>query len=140
VTTVGVFAAVLDEERRILCVRRAYPPYNWTLPGGLVEPNESPLGALVREVHEETRFGVAVTGLIGVYAAPYKDDLVLFFECSIASHEEWRPDDEIAEVAFMPAHALPDDFSPRTRSRVADAFAGTRGAVRVFADESSTAS
>jgi ADP-ribose pyrophosphatase YjhB (NUDIX family) len=57
----------------------------------------------VREVHEETRFEVEVTGLIGVYAAPYKDDLVLFFECSIDSQEEWRPDDEIAEVAFMPA-------------------------------------
>ena len=83
--TVGVFAAIFDEDRRILCVRRAYPPHNWTLPGGRVELGESPIEALLREVHEETGFVVEAGELIGVYAAPFKDDLVLFFECTVLS-------------------------------------------------------
>ncbi len=134
-TTLGVFAAIFDEDHRILCVRRAYPPYNWTLPGGRVEENESPIDALVREVAEETGCDVHPGGLVGVYAAPFKDDLVLFFECILRSRGEWRPDAEIAEVSFMPADGSPHDLSSRTRARIDDAFAGVRGVVRVFVDD-----
>jgi 8-oxo-dGTP diphosphatase len=135
VTTVGVFAAIFDEDRRILCVRRAYAPHNWTLPGGRVEENESPIEALVRAVAEATGCDVDPGDLVGVYAAPFKDDLVLFFECTLRSRGEWRPDAEIAEVSFMPADALPDDLTSRTRARIADAFSGVRGVVRVFVDD-----
>ena len=139
VTTVGVFAAIFDEDRRILCVRRAYPPYNWTLPGGRVEENESPIEELVREVAEETGCDVDSGELVGVYAAPFKDDLVLFFECILRSRGVWRPDAEIAEVSFMPAEGLPDDLTLRTKARIADAFSGVRGVVRVFAEEGRSA-
>jgi len=139
VTTVGVFAAILDRDRRILCVRRAYAPHNWTLPGGRVESNESPIEALVREVAEETGCIVEPGELIGVYAAPFKDDVVLFFECILRSRGEWRPDAEIAEVAFRPEDDLPDDLTPRTRVRITDAFSGARGVVRVFAEETNSA-
>ena len=135
VTTVGVFAAIFDEDRRILCVRRAYPPYNWTLPGGRVEENGSPIEELVREVAEETGCDVDSGELVGVYAAPFKDDLVLFFECILRSRGVWRPDAEIAEVSFMPADGLPPDLTSRTRARISDAFAGVRGVVRVFGDD-----
>ena len=134
-TTVGVFAAIFDEDRRILCVRRAYPPYNWTLPGGRVEENGSPIEELVREVAEETGCDVDSGELVGVYAAPFKDDLVLFFECILRSRGVWRPDAEIAEVSFMPADGLPPDLTSRTRARISDAFAGVRGVVRVFGDD-----
>lgn len=137
-TTVGVFGAIFDEDRRILCVRRAYAPHNWTLPGGRVEENESPIEALIREVAEETGCIVEPGELIGAYAAPFKDDLVLLFECSLTSRGEWRPDAEIAEVSFMPEDDLPDDLTPRTRVRITDAFSGARGVVRVFAEETNS--
>jgi ADP-ribose pyrophosphatase YjhB (NUDIX family) len=139
VTTVGVFAAIFDEDRRILCVRRAYTPHNWTLPGGRVEENESPIEALIREVEEETGCEVEPAELVGVYAAPFKDDLVLLFECSLESRSEWQPNAEIAEVSFMPAEGLPDDLTLRTKARIADAFSGVRGVVRVFAEEGRSA-
>ncbi len=40
-TTVGVFAAILDRDNRILCVKRAYGDQAWTLPGGRVEAGEA---------------------------------------------------------------------------------------------------
>ncbi|MEV8553083.1 (deoxy)nucleoside triphosphate pyrophosphohydrolase [Streptomyces glaucescens] len=53
--TVVVGAALLDDGR-LLAARRSAPPElagRWELPGGKVEPGESPDAALVRELREE---------------------------------------------------------------------------------------
>ena len=133
--TVGVFAAIFDEQRRILCVKRNYGPRNWTVPGGGMEPGESPIEALEREVREETGFMIETKRLIGVYAAPFKDDLVLFFEAEIRSDEGWQPDGEISERGFFARDDLPRPFGPRTLARIEDAFAGRTAVVRVFDSE-----
>ncbi|HXC21451.1 MAG TPA: NUDIX hydrolase, partial [Steroidobacteraceae bacterium] len=75
--TLGVFAAILDDSGRILCVRMNYATRAWTTPGGRVEVGESPLAALKREVLEESGLDVIEDGLVGVYSKPLKDDLVL---------------------------------------------------------------
>ncbi|MGV9564339.1 (deoxy)nucleoside triphosphate pyrophosphohydrolase [Streptomyces sp. NPDC003480] len=59
---VVVGAALLDDDR-LLAARRSAPPElagRWELPGGKVEPGETPEHALVRELREE----------LGVTAAP----------------------------------------------------------------------
>jgi 8-oxo-dGTP diphosphatase len=55
-------AVVRDAAGRLLLVRRAHDPEagRWTLPGGRVEPGESPAAAAAREVAEETGLEVAV--------------------------------------------------------------------------------
>lgn len=55
-------AVVRDAAGRFLLVRRAKDPEagRWTLPGGRVEPGESPAAAAAREVAEETGLAVAV--------------------------------------------------------------------------------
>lgn len=55
-------AVVRDTAGRFLLVRRANPPEagRWTLPGGRVEPGESPAAAAAREVTEETGLDVTV--------------------------------------------------------------------------------
>jgi len=63
------FAAVRDSAGRILLARRA-DTGNWELPGGRVEPGESAIDAVVREVAEETGVTISVTGLSGVYTDP----------------------------------------------------------------------
>jgi ADP-ribose pyrophosphatase YjhB (NUDIX family) len=131
VPTVGVFAAIFDERGRILCVKQAYGPRRWALPGGRMEPGESVPAALVREVHEETGYRVESGRLIGVYSAPSRDDLVLFFAATVEGRDPWRADAEIAQVAFFAADDVPEPMHPWHQLRVRDAFAGTSGVVRV---------
>ena len=69
-----VGAVVRDAAGRLLLVQRANEPGRglWSVPGGRVEPGETMPEAVVREVAEETRLAVVVTGLAGVVerAAP----------------------------------------------------------------------
>ena len=82
-SSIGVFASLFDTSGRILLVRQAYAAHRWTTPGGRVEDGESPLMALEREVLEEIGCEVQVAHLIGVYAKPYRDDLVLSFAATL---------------------------------------------------------
>ncbi len=57
-----------DAAGRLLLVRRGRPPAagSWSLPGGRVEPGETDVQAVAREVREETGLDVAVGALVGV--------------------------------------------------------------------------
>jgi 8-oxo-dGTP diphosphatase len=61
-TVLAAGAVVRDAAGRLLLVRRAKDPEagRWTLPGGRVEPGETPAAAAAREVTEETGLVVAV--------------------------------------------------------------------------------
>jgi len=135
VPTMGVFAAVFDQRDHVLCVKRAYGNQQWTLPGGRVEPGEAPDDALVREVEEETGFIIRITHLIGVYATPAKDDIVLCFRAEPLRRGCWQANEEIAQAEFFAQEALPHPLSPKARVRIHDAFEGRAGVLRVFAME-----
>ncbi len=57
---------VFDEARRILLVRHV-EGNQWTTPGGLIEPEETPADAAVREAWEETGLAVDLVRIIGVF-------------------------------------------------------------------------
>lgn len=60
-----VIGAAVVHDGRLLAARRTTPPETagrWELPGGKVEPGETPERAVVREVHEELGCTVEVTG------------------------------------------------------------------------------
>ena len=65
----SVSGAVLitDEFGRVLLLRQGYRGKRWTLPGGRVEPGESPREAALRELREETKLQARIVGLHGVY-------------------------------------------------------------------------
>jgi 8-oxo-dGTP pyrophosphatase MutT (NUDIX family) len=58
--------AIYDEQGRVLMGLHADRKV-WVMPGGLIEPEEIPADAAVREVWEETGLLVEMTGILGVY-------------------------------------------------------------------------
>lgn len=65
--TVGAFAAVLDQQGRVLIVRERKRPFRFGFPGGRIERGEAPEVAVMRECLEETGLVVEVSYLIGEY-------------------------------------------------------------------------
>ena len=64
VPTVAVLT--FDENNRVLLVRHV-EGNDWTTPGGMIEPYETPSNAAVREMWEETGLHVELTRVIGVF-------------------------------------------------------------------------
>jgi len=64
IPTVSVLT--FDEHERVLLVRHV-EGNDWTTPGGMIEPYETPSNAAVREMWEETGLYVELTHVIGVF-------------------------------------------------------------------------
>ncbi|MBF8270301.1 MAG: NUDIX hydrolase [Gammaproteobacteria bacterium] len=130
--TIGAFAVIFDAAGQVLCVKANYGSCYWGTPGGRVETGESPAATLKREVFEETGYLIEPGHLIGVYAKPYRDDLVLSFRATILAREPWRPNQEIAEIGFFSPVALPEGMGVIARTRIMDAVTNQKGVYRVF--------
>ena len=62
----GVYA-ILPRNGSLLLTHQAAPTPEFQLPGGAVDPGESPLAALHREVFEETGWAIATPRRIGAF-------------------------------------------------------------------------
>jgi 8-oxo-dGTP diphosphatase len=101
-----------DGAGRVLMLRPTYKE-GWDIPGGNVEPGESPSAAAAREVKEELGVDRAVGRLLVVDWAPHPDegDKLLFVVDGgpLAGHE---PDgfslqaEEVAEARFQTSEAF----------------------------------
>jgi 8-oxo-dGTP diphosphatase len=104
-------ALVLDEDRRVLLVKRKYPPSEgmWCLPIGFAEMGETIAAAALRELSEETGIAGRILRLIdadswsGKY---YGDLLVVTFEID-KLHGTETPGDDAAEVEYFQIDRLP---------------------------------
>jgi ADP-ribose pyrophosphatase YjhB (NUDIX family) len=79
---VAAGAVFLDDAGRVLLVHPTYKSH-WDLPGGYVEPGESPYAACVREVREELSISPAVGEHLVVDWAPADgegDKLLFLFD------------------------------------------------------------
>lgn len=129
---IGVFAAIKDKNERILLTKIKYGSGNWTLPGGHLESNESPIEGVKREVLEETGYIVEVSNLISVYSAPSKDDIVLLFRAKIIDRILWESNDEIEQVNFFERNSLPSAIHPWNVKRINDAFNNKKSNLHIF--------
>jgi mutator protein MutT len=65
----SVAVIIVNEQNEILLQQRN-DFKNWGLPGGIIEPDETPEAAAIREVKEETGFDVVVLRKIAEYLRP----------------------------------------------------------------------
>ena len=107
-------AVITDAAGRVLLVLRGHAPQagRWSIPGGRVEPGESPAQAAVREALEETGLTVRVVRELGVVELPWREDAVFEahdFLAEVVSGELHPGDDADAAAWFAPEEldALP---------------------------------
>jgi ADP-ribose pyrophosphatase YjhB (NUDIX family) len=105
-------AAFRDE--KILLVREILDGGRWTLPGGWMDPGDSPGGAAAREFREETGYEVRPLKLAAVYERGrhghpifYFSTIKLFFICEITGGAP-MVSTETGESAFFDAENLPE--------------------------------
>jgi 8-oxo-dGTP pyrophosphatase MutT (NUDIX family) len=122
--TLGVRAAIFDADDRVFLVRHSYVP-GWHFPGGGVEPHETVVEALAREVLEEG--GIALdepAELFGLYlnrSISGRDHVALFVSRTWRQeHSPKVPNLEIVDCGFFARDALPEEVSPATRRRLAE--------------------
>ncbi|RBM24056.1 NUDIX domain-containing protein [Streptomyces sp. PT12] len=110
----GVTAVVLDDEGRVLLVRRA-DNGSWTLVSGIPEPGEQPAETAVRETWEETAVRCVPERLLLVQTLPptrYPNgDVCQFMDvslrCRAVGGSARVNDDESSEVGWFALDALP---------------------------------
>jgi len=125
--TVGVRALVIDGRGRVFLVKHSYVA-GWHLPGGGVEPGESLLEALRRELAEEGNIELidkpALYGLYFNHRVSRRDHVALFIVHSFRQSAPPRPNHEILAHGFFAIEELPGDTSAATRARIAEAMLG----------------
>ncbi|MDX2266418.1 MAG: NUDIX domain-containing protein [Hyphomicrobiales bacterium] len=125
--TLGVRGLVIDPRSRIFLVRHTYVT-GWHLPGGGVEPGETAVEALGRELSEEGNIALTdVPELFGIYynaKVGNRDHVALYVVRDFEQSAERLADREIAAAAFFPLDELPNDTTAGTRARIAEVLMG----------------
>ncbi len=74
-----VGAVIKDDEGRLLLIKRGHEPAAglWSLPGGRIEPGETDIQALIREIAEETGLEIEAGHLLGAVQRPGRQGTVI---------------------------------------------------------------
>ena len=126
--TLGVKAMILrNGDSEVYLVRHTYVP-GWRLPGGGVEPGDSVIRTLHKELAEECN--ITLTGapeFAGIFHntfATKRDHIVLYVCRDFTQSGPKVPDIEIAESGFFPVDALPQGTVDSARARIRDVIEG----------------
>ena len=119
---VAAGALIRDAQGRILLVKPSYKD-GWDIPGGYVEPGESPAAACQRELREELGLDRAPGRLLLVDWAPHPaegDKLLFVFDGGTVEESSGiRPDGvELAEVRFVGVGDVGSLMPPRLARRI----------------------
>jgi ADP-ribose pyrophosphatase YjhB (NUDIX family) len=128
----GVSGVVLDgppDHLRVLLARRS-DTGRWSIPAGIVEPDEQPADCVVRELWEETRVVVRPERLALLVLDPEQtypngdrcQFVSMTFRCAYVSGEATVGDEESSAVGWFEIDDLPEELTARGRRRLAAAL------------------
>lgn len=120
---VSVAAAIVDGDRVLVTRRRDNG--KWEPPGGTLEPTETILEGLRREVREEIGIDVVDPRMSGVYKNMSRGIVALVFRCG-NDGAEGRPSEEVAEIKWMNAEEIENTLDPAYACRLLDALENSR--------------
>ena len=139
---VGVTGIVFDDGGRVLLLKHTFRrKYPWGLVSGWVKTGESLVGALQREIREETSFSVEIDRLFQVRTDRLRLAMEFVYLCRYTSGS-FRANNEVTQAQWCSPDAPPDGLHPQhfpliraaadagEANRTADGDAGTAVTVR----------
>jgi 8-oxo-dGTP diphosphatase len=141
---VAAGALFLDPTGRVLLVHPTYKDH-WDIPGGYVEPGESPLQACLREVREELGISPPIGQLLIVDWAPAEDEgdkLLFIFDGGVLTYADMSPattdGTEVAGWSFIAVEKL-DQYTPgRLLRRIRAAIIARTGHRTMYVEHGSS--
>ncbi|MEU8114922.1 NUDIX hydrolase [Micromonospora sp. NPDC048986] len=137
---VAAGALFFDDEGRVLLVRPSYKKH-WDIPGGYVEPGESPRTACLREIEEELGLTTAVGPMLVVDWAPAEhegDKLLFIFDAGTLTREQVQAihfaDGELTDWRYVTADDLEHYGPPRLTRRIRTAIASRNSGNATYAE------
>lgn len=122
---------ITDGQGRVLLVKHNYGLRRWSVPGGVVEPGETPEVAATREALEEIGVQVRLTGLHGQYLVHGLDrpELDVFVYSALVESGNIRIADpaEIADLRWFDPLKPPKPLTTDARQLLEDLRLGRTG-------------
>ncbi len=119
--TLGVRGLVIDEAGRVFLVKHSYVT-GWHLPGGGVEPGETVIDALIRELAEEGNIEPTAPPMLhGIFfngRVSRRDHVAVFVLRDFRQTAAPVPNHEIIAHGFFKLDELPNDTTAGTRARI----------------------
>lgn len=122
---------IVERNSKILMVKRAHEPFlgHWCIPGGFSDFGEHPEDTARRELLEEAGVRVTLTGLLGIYVAPYArphetDWIQTTVYLGTTDDDPRIADHETSEVGWFDPSDPPEPTVPSHLVRLADYRAG----------------
>lgn len=123
-STKGVFAIILNDEKdRVLLVKRRDYPI-WDLPGGKLESEESIEECAIRETVEETGYLINIDQKVGKYNRFDFNDIQYVFSAKVIGGKKIKIGEESRAVKWIDINKLPYLMVPHRKGQIKDFFNG----------------
>ncbi len=103
---------IIEVDKKIVLIKRKYPPLGWAIPGGFVEKGESLEKAALREAKEETGLDLKNLKQFHAYSDPERDPRFHTISVVFYANGEGKPeaDTDAEELAMFEPGKLPENL------------------------------